>query len=247
MYMRACSAIRDGAVTIFGWLTKCKNTSKIDQNFQRTLEKEQDANNRILLSTAVYENIIKSVIAKHPAEHLSWLDKFTDETNTWLNAINTEEIGDHKAAYDLYMHDAQIQLANGSTLHAGLSYFCAAECMKNLGDDKNAQILYAEAADLYLVNFEKCIKYSIAEAVWTLRRAYHSFILANDIDNAEKTRNLLDFLNSRTMPFSDEDYCMYSKDEFSKNEDNKINAISSKCTWRFDDPSHDIMMDCKRK
>ena len=246
--MRSCSAIRNGAMTIFGCLQNCKKISKIDRNSQRTLEKEHDANNRMLFSTTNNdEKTIKNVITQDPLSHVSWLDKFTDESNTWLNALKTEEIGDPKAACDLYLHDAQIQLANGATLHAGLSYFCAAECMRKLGENNDAQILYAESADLYLANFEKCVRYSIAEAIWTLRRAYHSFILANDIDKAEKTRSLLDFLISRTMPFNDEDYCLYSKDEFSKNEDNKINAISSKCTSRFDERSPDIVMDCKRK
>jgi tetratricopeptide (TPR) repeat protein len=135
------------------------------------------------------------------SNHKTWLDRFTDESNLWLNAIRLNEIGDYKEAYDLYIQDAEFQLIRGTILQAALSYFCAAECMMEMGNKQNADSLYAKAADLYLRNVENSIKYSMAEAVWSLQRAYESFILANDTTNARQIYRLLIFMNSKINPF----------------------------------------------
>lgn len=131
----------------------------------------------------------------------TWLDKFTDESNSWLNAMRLNEIGNYKEASELFIQDAKTQLIRGAILQAALSYFCAAECMTELEDKQNAHAMYAEAASLYLTNVEKSIKYSTAEAVWSLQRAYESFILANDTVNARRVYRLLIFMNSKINPF----------------------------------------------
>lgn len=234
--MHAFSAGKNRAMTIFGHLTNGKNIHRINHTASETIENVQDANTTMRQSKAAIENSTAQVVDKHQSSHSSWLDNFTDESNIWLNAVRTEEMGDHKGAYDLYMQDAQMQLANGAVLHAGLSYFCAGECMNKLSEHEKAQTLYAQAAELYLDNFNKCIKYSIAEAIWTLQRAHHCFILANDKDNTIKTKGLLDFMTSRTLSFNNNNDHQFSPDftEDSLKSDDHDSNSTNRAINRYD-------------
>jgi hypothetical protein len=200
--MHTLSAGKNRAMTIFGHLTNSKNIQRTNHSTPRPMEKMQNANTIIRQPRAAIENKNAQVINKHQSHHSSWLDDFTDESNTWLNAIRTEEMGDTTHAYELYIQDAQMQFATGALLHAGLSYFCAAECIDKLGESEKAETLYARAAELYLANFKRCIKYSIAEAIWALQRAHYCFIRAKDKDNTIKAKDLLDFITSKTLSFN---------------------------------------------
>lgn len=202
--MHTLSAGKNRAMTIFGHLTNSKNVQRTNHNPSRPMEKMHNANTTVRRPKVAIENKDAQVINKRQSHHSSWLDNFTDESNAWLNAVRTEEMGDHTGAYELYIQDAQMQLARGTLLHAGLSYFCAAECVAKLGESEKAETLYARAAELYLANFKRCIKYSIAEAIWTLQRAQYCFIRANDKDNTIKAKDLLDFLTSKTLSFNND-------------------------------------------
>src|SRR5437867_3050745 len=117
---------------------------------------------------------------------VTWLEKLTDESNTWFAALRAEAEGDFVSAIVLYLRDATESLRQGSLVRAGLSCSCAADCLVKTGDPGRSRNLYHEAGSVYRENFERAINVSVREALWSLERAYECYLLAPDSDGAQQ-------------------------------------------------------------
>src|SRR2546428_9636836 len=121
---------------------------------------------------------------------VTWLDKLTDESNTWFAALRAEAEGDFVSAIVLYLRDATESLRQGSLVRAGLSCSCAADCLVKTGDPVRSRHLYHEAGDGYRENFERAVKVSVRDALWPLERAYECYLPANHSDGAHGAREI---------------------------------------------------------
>src|SRR2546425_11671402 len=119
---------------------------------------------------------------------VTWLDKLTDESNTWFAALRAEAEGDFVSAVVLYLRDATESLRQGSLVRAGLSCSCAADCLVKTGDPVRSRNLYHEAGRIYREDFELAINVSGREALRPLERADESYLLADDPDGAQQVR-----------------------------------------------------------
>lgn len=113
-------------------------------------------------------------------EAITWIERITDETNPWLNAIKKEEEDDLPLAAELYLKDAGECLKRSALIKAALSCSCAADCLAKVGQLDKALLLYSEAAKLYLENADFVIGKSVRESLWSLREAHEYFLLAED-------------------------------------------------------------------
>src|SRR2546428_5977619 len=136
---------------------------------------------------------------------VTWLDKLTDESNTWFAALRAEAEGDFVSAIVLYLRDATESLRQGSLVRAGLSSSCAADCLVKTGDPSRARNLYHESGTIYRENFERAISVSVREALWSLERAYECYILADDSDGAQQVREIYKPLTHRANPFVEQE------------------------------------------
>jgi len=136
---------------------------------------------------------------------VTWLEKLTDESNTWFAALRAEAEGDFVSAIVLYLRDATESLRQGSLVRAGLSCSCAADCLVKTGDPGRAKSLYHEAGSIYRENFERAINVSVREALWSLERAYECFVLADDSDSAQQVREIYKPLTHRANPFVEQE------------------------------------------
>jgi hypothetical protein len=130
-----------------------------------------------------------------------WLQRLTDDANTWLTAVRLEEQGDILNAALYYLRDAKISIECLAGVRGALSASCAADCIWRLGDREKSSRLYLEAAKLYSENAITRISSSIREALWSLQEAYECFSLANDEIDANETRNIFMSLARRANPF----------------------------------------------
>jgi hypothetical protein len=131
----------------------------------------------------------------------TWLDRITDETNVWLSAVKAEEGGDFGSAAVLYLDDAAACLKRNSTIRAGLSAYCAADCLARAGGGEMAKRLFLEAGVLYSEKAEDKLSDSIRESMWALQRAYACFVQAGDAKEAERVKEELSVLAMRANPF----------------------------------------------
>jgi len=136
---------------------------------------------------------------------VTWLDKLTDESNTWFAALRAEAEGDFVNAMVLYLRDATESLRQGSLVRAGLSSSCAADCLVKTGDPGRAKNLYHESGSIYRENFERAISVSVREALWSLERAYECYVLADDSDGAQQIREIYKPLTHRANPFVEQE------------------------------------------
>ena len=136
---------------------------------------------------------------------VTWLEKLTDESNTWFSALRAEAEGDFVSAIVLYLRDATESLERGSLVRAGLSCCCAADCLVKTGDPSRARNLHHEAAGIYRENFERAISVSVREALWSLERAYECYLLAGDSDGAQEVREMYKPLTHRAYPFREQE------------------------------------------
>lgn len=115
----------------------------------------------------------------------SWVDRITDETNPWLNAMKMEERGDFGGAAFLYLHDALECLRGDRLSKAALSASCAAMCLDALGLSAQSTVLYNEVAQLYYENARRVAKVSIRELMWSLWQSGQCFLAAAEEEKAE--------------------------------------------------------------
>src|SRR5256712_8550476 len=99
---------------------------------------------------------------------VTWLDKLTDESNTWFAALRAEAEGDFVSAIVLYLRDATESLRQGSLVRAGLSCSCAADCLVKTGDPGRSRNLYHEAGNVIWENFERPKNVAARGGVWSV-------------------------------------------------------------------------------
>jgi hypothetical protein len=132
----------------------------------------------------------------------TWLQRLTDESSLWFNAVRAEDSGDMATAASFYLKDAETSGRNRSNVRQALSTSCAANCLSKLGSQSFARELYSQAAKRYLKNAEAVIPVSIREALWSFREAYENLLLAEDLGGARELRNHYMSLAARKSPFS---------------------------------------------
>ena len=135
----------------------------------------------------------------------TWLQRLTDESNLWFNAVKAEDEGDLSGAASYYVKDAAECIKQRSLVRAALSCSCAANCLAKMGAGPHARMLYSEAAGIYVENSEIAMSESIRESLWSLQEAFENFTLAGDNDRADAVRSRYVALATRTNPFSGAD------------------------------------------
>ena len=101
----------------------------------------------------------------------TWLQRLTDESNLWFNAVKAEDESDLHRAVEFYVKDAAECLKQRSLVRAALSCSCAANCLARIDAGQHAQTLYSEAAGIYLENAGVAMSESIRETLWSLQEA----------------------------------------------------------------------------
>ena len=147
----------------------------------------------------------------------TWLQRLTDESSLWFNAVKAEDSGDLATAASFYLKDAEASGKNRSIVRQALSISCAANCISRLGSEADARQLYSQAAKQYAKNAETAMHDSIREALWSLRESFENLILADNLDEAEELRNQYLALAARKSPFSDGSIAIKELDEISRN------------------------------
>jgi hypothetical protein len=133
-------------------------------------------------------------------EAVTWIDRITEETNTWFVANKKEDENDYLQATLLYLKDATDCLKQDQVVKGALSSSCAADCLAKLGQFRYARLLYSETARIYLANAESVIAISVRESLWSLREAYEYFLLAEDWLEARNVHDRLVYLAKRVDP-----------------------------------------------
>ena len=142
---------------------------------------------------------------------VTWLERLTEDSNSWFNALRAEGEGDLVSAIVLYLNDAAECIRRGSLARAALSCSCAADCLLKTGDPNRARRFYREAGSIYRENFEGAINGSVREALWSLERAYECFLLADDSSRAQQVREIYKPLARRADPFAAQDQLQLPK------------------------------------
>ena len=131
----------------------------------------------------------------------TWLQRLTDESNLWFNAVKAEDEGNLESAVSYYIKDALECIKQRSLVRVALSCSCAANCLARMGAWSRARTLYSEAGSIYVENSEVAMSESIREALWSLQEAFENYVLAGD-SVAETVRERYVKLAARTSPFS---------------------------------------------
>jgi hypothetical protein len=116
----------------------------------------------------------------------TWMDSFTDERNSWFNAVRLEDSHDFSSAALSYIEDATRCLGRSSFIRAAMSSSCAASCIDTLGNSPDALKLYSAAASLYEHSGDLSIGKSLRESLWSLLHAFEYFTLISDHLSAER-------------------------------------------------------------
>jgi len=114
------------------------------------------------------------------------MDSFTDERNSWYNAVRLEDSHDYSSATLSYIEDASLCLGRSLFTRAAMSSSCAASCIATLGDATAALKLYSTAASLYEHNGDLSLGKSLRESLWSLLHAFEYFTLVSDHLSAER-------------------------------------------------------------
>ena len=130
----------------------------------------------------------------------TWLQRLTDESNSWFSAVKAEDDGDFLAAASNYIEDSTRCLEQ-NLVRSALSCTCAANCLMQLGAQTHARKLYSLAARIYLDNSGVAMSESIRETLWSMQEALENFVLAGDHKEAENVRTRYLALAARTNPF----------------------------------------------
>jgi len=131
----------------------------------------------------------------------TWLQRLTDESNLWFNAVKSEDEGNFETAVSYYVKDATECIKQRSLVRAALSCSCAANCLAKMGAISPSRILYSKAAGIYVENSKVAMSESIREALWSLQEAFENYSLAGD-SAADTARERYVALAARTSPFS---------------------------------------------
>ncbi|MGI0088663.1 MAG: hypothetical protein ACREBI_12005 [Nitrosotalea sp.] len=138
----------------------------------------------------------------------TWLDRITNESNLWFNAIQAEDQGNYLQAFSFYLKDATECIRENSLVRAALSCSCAAECLIHTGNLAAARQLNLQAATFYEKNAEQIIGNSVREALWSYQEAYEYYNLACEDNKARNVYERYVSLSRKVNPFSGEKEAM---------------------------------------
>ena len=136
----------------------------------------------------------------------TWLQRLTDESNLWFNAVKAEDEDNLNNAASFYIKDALECIKQRSLVRAALSCSCSANCLTRIGALPSARKLYSTAAAIYMENSDIALSESIREAMWSLQEAFENYVLAGESNFAARVRDRYVKLAARTNPFSKADH-----------------------------------------
>jgi hypothetical protein len=114
------------------------------------------------------------------------MESFTDEQNSWFNAVRLEDSHDYPSAALAYIEDASRCLGRSLFARSAMSATCAASCLATIGASESAIEMYTAAALLYEHNADTSIGKSIRESLWSQLHAFEYFTLVSDHVSAER-------------------------------------------------------------
>ena len=132
----------------------------------------------------------------------TWIDRITDESTLWLNAVRSEDQRDFVQAASLYLRDASVSLGHGSLVRGAQSCACAADCLNEAGLSTYAKLLYRESAKIYLERADEIGRTSVREMLWSLRQSNQYFWMAEDREMTKETYTRMLAVSRRIDPFS---------------------------------------------
>ncbi len=154
------------------------------------------------------------------------MDRITNESNLWLQALKLEDEGNYIEAFKVYLKDSKLSLQQKSFSSAALSCSCAANCIANTGNPMAARKLYHQAGKIYENNGDHVIGNSVREALWSYQEAYDYFTLACENFYAQNVCEKFVSLSKKVNPFFGEkealDSLMMRKLELDSNPPSKI-------------------------
>jgi len=116
----------------------------------------------------------------------TWVDRITDESNPWLNAIKSEDEHDFASAVTLYLRDASESLEQNMPAKAALSSSCAADCLEKLSLFSHARLLYRETAAIYAENADRVAGISVRELLWSLQESSQFYLMSGEKAKSEE-------------------------------------------------------------
>jgi tetratricopeptide (TPR) repeat protein len=138
------------------------------------------------------------------------MDRITNESNLWLNAIKMEDEGNYLKAFIFYLKDSSECIKQNSFVRAALSCSCAADCLAMDGNLAGARQLYLQTAALYENNAVHVIGNSVREALWSYQEAYEYYNLACENNKAQSIYEKYVSLSRKINPFFGEEQAMES-------------------------------------
>jgi tetratricopeptide (TPR) repeat protein len=138
------------------------------------------------------------------------MDRITNESNLWLNAIKMEDEGNYLEAFLFYLKDSAEYIKQNSLVRAALSCSCAANCLAMTGNLTTARQLYMQTATMYENNAKLVIGESVREALWSYQEAYEYFNLACENNKAQHIYEKYVSLSKKVNPFVGEKEAMES-------------------------------------
>ena len=138
------------------------------------------------------------------------MDRITNESNLWLNAIKMEDEGNYLKAFIFYLKDSSECIKQNSFVRAALSCSCAADCLAMDGNLAGARQLYLQTAALYENNAVHVIGNSVREALWSYQEAYEYYNLACENNKAQNIYEKYVSLSRKINPFFGEEQAMES-------------------------------------
>lgn len=138
------------------------------------------------------------------------MDRITNESNLWLNALKMEDAGDYLEAFIFYLKDSAECIKHNSFVRAALSCSCAANCLTMTGNLAGARQLYMQAAIIYEDTVRTVIGDSIREALWLYQEAYEYYHLACENHRAQCVYEKYVSLSRKVDPFFGEQEAMES-------------------------------------
>ncbi len=110
----------------------------------------------------------------------TWVDRITDESNPWLNAMKDEDEHDYAGAVTLYLKDAAESLMQNMPAKAALSAACAADCLEMISLFDHARLMYRETASIYAENADRVAGSSVRELLWSLQESCLFYLRAGE-------------------------------------------------------------------
>ncbi len=110
----------------------------------------------------------------------TWVDRITDESNPWLNAIKGEDERDYAGATSFYLKDATESLRQNMPARAALSAACAADCLEKMSLFDDARLMFMETASIYAENADRVTGSSVRELLWSLQESCLFYLRAGE-------------------------------------------------------------------